>query len=65
MRYLDYDKFSAMIAEVGLETTPIIYRGPWIDKEKMYSLAQWNLAIPLRKPDNLAVLNSIVRLQLP
>lgn len=40
MRYLDYDQFTAMVADVGLETTPLLYRGLWTNKEEMYALAE-------------------------
>jgi len=40
MKFLDYDQFTSICADVGVETTPLIYRGPWIGKEKMYALAE-------------------------
>lgn len=39
-RYLDYDDFKKIIDDLNLKSTPVLYRGPWIDKEKMYSLAE-------------------------
>ena len=39
MRFLDYDQFVATIAEAGLETTPLLYRGQWTNKEEMYAYA--------------------------
>ena len=39
-RYLDYDDFAAIIADLSLEKTPVLYRGPWLGKEKMYALAE-------------------------
>lgn len=40
LRYLDYDEFLIVIRDVGLVTTPELYRGPWKDKEKMYAYAE-------------------------
>ena len=28
-RFLDYDQFEAFVAELGLPTAPVLYRGPW------------------------------------
>lgn len=39
LRFLDYDQFVATIAEADLETTPLLYRGPWTNKEEMYAHA--------------------------
>jgi RNA ligase (TIGR02306 family) len=40
MRFLDYDQFATIVADAGLETTPVLYRGPWLGKEEMYKLAE-------------------------
>lgn len=40
MRFLDYDDFSAMVEDLGLEKPPVLYRGPWTDKNDMYSYAE-------------------------
>lgn len=39
LRFLDYDQFVATVAETGLEITPLLYRGPWTNKEDMYQYA--------------------------
>lgn len=39
-RYLDYDDFAAICLEAGLDTTPLLYRGPFLSKEKMYAMAE-------------------------
>jgi RNA ligase (TIGR02306 family) len=44
-RYLNYDEFVSIIKDIGLETTPLIYRGPWTTKSEMYSLAERNTAL--------------------
>jgi RNA ligase (TIGR02306 family) len=40
MRFLDYDHFANIIAECSLETTPVLYRGPWTTKEEMYAYTE-------------------------
>jgi RNA ligase-like protein len=40
MRYRDYDRFVEVCADVGVETTPILYRGPWLDTKEMYGYAE-------------------------
>jgi RNA ligase (TIGR02306 family) len=45
MRFLDYDKFACICADVGLETTPLIYRGVWLGKESMYAMAEKQTAL--------------------
>ena len=40
LRYLDYDEFKSIIEDVGLQTTPVLYRGPWTNKEEMYALGE-------------------------
>jgi RNA ligase (TIGR02306 family) len=40
MRYLDYDRFVEVCADVGVETTPLLYRGPWLDTKAMYAYAE-------------------------
>lgn len=40
MRYLDYDDFKAIVNDLGLESSPILYRGPWLGKEEMYKYAE-------------------------
>lgn len=39
-RYLNYDDFASIIDGLGLERTPILYRGPWLDKATMYAYAE-------------------------
>lgn len=40
MRFLDYDRFVEVCADVGVETTPALYRGPWLDSPTMYGYAE-------------------------
>lgn len=40
MRYLDYDKFTTIIDELGLDRVPELYRGVWTSKEEMYKFAE-------------------------
>lgn len=40
MRYLDYDDRVKIITDLGLETVPELYRGPWLGKEQMYPFAE-------------------------
>lgn len=39
-RYLDYDEFKAIVDDLGLDTAPVLYRGPWTNKEEMYAYAE-------------------------
>jgi RNA ligase (TIGR02306 family) len=39
-RFVDYDCFKEIIDDIGLRTTPIIYRGPWLDNDTMYEMAE-------------------------
>jgi RNA ligase (TIGR02306 family) len=39
-RYLDYDQMKKILDELELESTPLIYRGPWLGKEQMYQMAE-------------------------
>jgi RNA ligase (TIGR02306 family) len=39
-RYLNYDDFTTMISQAGLETAPLLYRGKWQGKEAMYPYAE-------------------------
>lgn len=39
-RYLDYDNFTAIIDELGLERVPELYRGKWTNKDEMYAYAE-------------------------
>lgn len=39
-RYLSYDEFVSIIDELKLNKAPLLYRGPWIGKEKMYPYAE-------------------------
>lgn len=38
MRYFDWDEMVKMVEDAGLQTVPVLYRGPWKGKEL------WNLA---------------------
>lgn len=40
MRYLDYDDRVKLITDLGLDTVPELYRGPWLGKDKMYPYAE-------------------------
>ena len=40
MRYLDYDDRVKVISELGLDSVPELYRGPWLGKEQMYPFAE-------------------------
>lgn len=40
MRYLDYDDRVSVLTELGLDSVPELYRGPWLGKEKMYPFAE-------------------------
>lgn len=40
MRFLDYDDFAHIIKTLELETSPLLYRGKWLGKEKMYLYAE-------------------------
>jgi RNA ligase (TIGR02306 family) len=40
MRYLDYDDFKFIVDDLGLDASPILYRGPWTTKEEMYKFAE-------------------------
>lgn len=40
MRYLDYDDRVKIITELGLDSVPELYRGPWLGKEQMYPFAE-------------------------
>lgn len=39
-RYADFDDFKFMVESIGLETVPILYKGPWLTKEEMYAFAE-------------------------
>lgn len=39
-KYLDYDDFKAIVNDLGLDSAPILYRGPWTSKEEIYSFAE-------------------------
>ena len=39
-RYLDYDDFKIICDDLNLETVPVLYRGPWQNKEKMFEFAE-------------------------
>lgn len=39
-RYLDYDDRVKIITDLGLDTAPELYRGPWLGKEEMYPYAE-------------------------
>jgi RNA ligase (TIGR02306 family) len=40
MSWLDYDDCVAMVKEAGLDMVPVLYRGPWLGKDKMYPYAE-------------------------
>lgn len=40
MRYLNYDDRVKVLAELGLDTVPELYRGVWKGKEEMYPFAE-------------------------
>jgi len=40
MRYMNYQERLNMLAALGLDSVPELYRGPWLGKEKMYSFAE-------------------------
>lgn len=31
-KYLDYDEFASVMKDLGIETVPVLYRGPWSDE---------------------------------
>jgi RNA ligase (TIGR02306 family) len=39
-RYLDYDLFKEIIDELRLKSAPVLYRGPWTNKQDMYAFAE-------------------------
>ena len=41
-RYLDYDNFKKIVEDLELKSAPVLYRGPWLGKEKMYQFAEGN-----------------------
>ena len=38
--YLDFDDRIALLAELGLDPVPVLYRGPWRGRDEMYQLAE-------------------------
>lgn len=38
--FLNYDKFKEIITELGLDSAPEMYIGPWLGKDDMYKLAE-------------------------
>lgn len=41
-RYLDYDNFKKIVEDLELKSAPVLYRGRWLGKEKMYQFAEGN-----------------------
>lgn len=41
-KYLDYDDFKKIIEDLDLKSAPVLYRGPWLGKDKMYQFAEGN-----------------------
>lgn len=39
-KFLDYDDFASICKKLEVSTTPILYRGPWTSKEKIYQYAE-------------------------
>lgn len=48
--FLDYDDMIAVANELGIETMPVVYRGPWKADKSLYALAEqdthFNIALP-------------------
>lgn len=39
-KFLDYDDFRAIVKDLDLKHAPVLYRGPWTNKEDMYFYAE-------------------------
>ena len=40
LRFLDFDDRISLLAELGLDPVPVLYRGPWLGRDEMYQLAE-------------------------
>lgn len=59
MMYLDYDDRLRILKELGLDSVPELYRGPWLGKDKMYPYAEGQSTLNPKHVREGWVLNTI------
>lgn len=57
-KYLDYDDMELCVKQLGLDTAPLVYRGPW--NESIYILAEQNTCLPSKIPNATNIMEGIV-----
>jgi RNA ligase (TIGR02306 family) len=58
--FLDYDDMVGCAKDVGIETMPLIYRGPWKQDKSLYSLVEGNTHFNLKLPNATNIMEGMV-----
>lgn len=59
-RFLDYDDMVSCAAQLGLETMPVVYRGPWKADRSLYVLAEQDTHFETFIPQATKIMEGIV-----
>lgn len=59
-RFLDYDNMISCANQLGIETMPLIYRGPWRADNSLYALAEQDTHFNVKLPQATKIMEGIV-----
>jgi tRNA-binding EMAP/Myf-like protein len=59
-RFLDYDEIILLAKEIGLETVPELYRGPWKEDKSLFALAEQDSLLKPILPQATTIMEGFV-----
>jgi len=58
--FIDYDDLVACAKDIGIETMPLVYRGPWKSDKSLYALAEQNTFFNRKLPQATDIMEGLV-----